>query len=238
MTVRDLINGSLRLIGVLAEGESPTAQAQSDAFSALNNLIDSLSTESLMIWSKIAETFTLNVGQQTYQMGTGASDFNTTRPQLIENALIIPYATSPQFQLPMRILNKDEFASIMLKTTESAIPLFVYNDAQSPISNINVWPIPNSPAQIVFYSWKPIADFATVDEDISLPPGYERMLRFNLAIELAPEYGKEPSETVLGIAVQSKAKIKRMNSKPIYSTVDQGLPGRHFVWNWLTGDSR
>jgi hypothetical protein len=62
------------------------------------------------------------------------------------------------------------------------------------------------------------------------------MLRYNLAIELAPEYGKEPSETTLGIAIQSKAKIKRMNSKPLYLKTDSALQTRGHVFNWLTGE--
>lgn len=239
MTVNDLINGSLRLIGVLAEGENPTAQQQTDAFNALNDLIDSLSNESLMIWSKLAETFDLVAGQQTYQFGNSAPDWDSTtgRPVLIENALIIPPQTTPQPQLPMAILNKDEWAGIILKDIQSTIPLYLYNDDAYPYSNINLWPIPQCNTQIIVYSAKAIADFTGVTEDLSFPPGYDRMLRFNLAVELAPEYGKDPSQTVLGIAIQSKAYIKRQNIKPILSTMDPGLAGRKRVFNWLTGEA-
>lgn len=239
MTVNDLINGSLRLIGVLAEGENPSAQQQTDAFNALNDLVDSLSNESLLIWSKLSETFNLVAGQQTYQFGNGAPDWNssTGRPQLIENALIIPPQTTPQPQLPMRILNKDEWAGIILKNIQSTIPLFLYPDYANPYCNCNLWPEPQCNTTIIVYSWKPLADFTSLTEEIELPPGYDRMLRFNLAVELAPEYGKEASQTVLGIAIQSKSKIKRMNSKPLYMQMDTGLAGRKRVFNWLTGEA-
>ena len=40
-TAGDQINGALRLLGVLAEGESPSAATSQDALAALNQMIDS-----------------------------------------------------------------------------------------------------------------------------------------------------------------------------------------------------
>jgi len=44
-TANDQINGALRVLGVLAEGETPSAATSQDALMALNQMIDSWNTE-------------------------------------------------------------------------------------------------------------------------------------------------------------------------------------------------
>lgn len=236
MTAQDLIKSSLRLIGALASGESMSANEATDSLNTLNDLIDSWSTQNLLIPNKVREVFPLVVSQQAYQMGVGAPDFNTARPMRIENALIQLTANSPVLEIPMKILTKDQFAGIILKGILSTYPLYMYAEGTFPLETINVWPIPNQGNNLVFYSWKPLANLSTFTTDVSLPPGYQRALRYALAIELAPEYGKQVPEVVAAIADESKANIKRMNWRPGYLRVDEALNAKPAVWNWMTGE--
>ena len=50
-TAGDQINAALRLIGQLAEGETPSAATSQDALVALNQMLDSWSTERLAVYS-------------------------------------------------------------------------------------------------------------------------------------------------------------------------------------------
>ncbi len=50
-TANEQINGALRLLGVLAEGETPSAETSQDALAALNQMIDSWNTERLSVFS-------------------------------------------------------------------------------------------------------------------------------------------------------------------------------------------
>src|SRR6266566_4049083 len=122
MTVRDLIFSSLRLIGVLSEGEAPSAQQQTDAFDALNIMLDSYSTNNLMIPAIVVETFTCVAGQQTYSMGPGGN-FNTSRPTRIVNAETVVLGATPRQTLPLKVINIDQFSSIFVKSVQSTIPL-------------------------------------------------------------------------------------------------------------------
>jgi hypothetical protein len=238
VTGLDLIESALRRIGVLASGESLGATESSDALVSLNDLIDSWSTESLLIPNKIREVFPLVVGQGTYQMGSGAPDFNSSRPQKIENALLqFPDATNV-LELPIQIVNQDEYAAILIKQLQSTIPLYLYSDGAFPNTNLNVWPVPSTSYNLVLYSWKPLAEVATLTTEISLPPGYSRALKYNLAIDLAPEYGKSVSPEVAAIATSSLATIKRMNTKPLYLKCDAGTLGKPGVWDYRIGDYR
>jgi hypothetical protein len=48
--------------------------------------------------------------------------------------------------------------------------------------------------------------------DLAFPPGYLRAFRYNLACELAPEFGVEPTGQVMRIAMTSKRNLKRVNN--------------------------
>ena len=50
-TAGDLINGSLRLLGVLAEGETPSSETSQDALLAMNQMVQSWNTERLAVFS-------------------------------------------------------------------------------------------------------------------------------------------------------------------------------------------
>lgn len=235
MTGQDLLTSSLRILGVLASGESPSANEANDGLVSLNSLIDSWSNESLLITSRVREVFPLVPSQQTYTMGVGGN-FNTSRPQAIENALIQLTSNNPVIEIPMGILNKDQYAGVTLKTLLSTYPLYIYCDENYPLANISVYPVPQTNNNLVLYSWKPLTNVASLTTALSLPPGYERALRYNLAIDLAAEYGRQVPEVAAAIATEAKAAIKRMNIGPQYLQVDDALMAKPSVWNWMTGE--
>lgn len=233
--VRDLISSSLRLLGAIATGESLSAAEQADALAAFNRMIDSWSNEELLIFADVAETFNLVPGQQTYTIGP-TGNFNTVRPQRIEKARLQTVTSGLPVDLPLTIVTLDEWARIIIKTQSSSLPLRLYIEENYPLMSLNLWPIPSVANKIALWSWKPLTKFASVDDDVSFPPGYERMIVYNGALELAPEYSREPSATVLSTAIESKANIKRMNTKPSYLSTDSALKSRNRKFNILRGE--
>ena len=53
---------------------------------------------------------------------------------------------------------------------------------------------------------------ALLATELTFPPGYLRAFRYNLACEMAPEFGVEPSPQVQRIAMTSKRNLKRINN--------------------------
>lgn len=230
-----LITGALRLIGVIAEGETPSANTIGDALSALNDMLDSWSNESLIAFPVLREAFALSAAglHQTYSWGAGGT-LNSACPMRIKNALIQLTGSSPAIELPLEILNQDQYAHVVLKTLQSNFPLYCYIDDAYPSRSVNVWPVPtDSTNSLVFYSVKPLT-LAALNTALSVPPGYLRAMRFNLAVELAPEFGKTVPEAVLGIAMESKALIERNNTRPIYLGMDSALKAMPGTYNWRT----
>lgn len=235
MTASDLINGSFRLLGILAEGETPSDAQSSDALSALNDMIDSWSNENLMIINSVREVFPLTAGKQTYTIGT-SGDFNTTRPMEIQDCMVQLTGTTPNVELPVQILNQDEYDAIIIKGTTSSIARKIYYDNAFPLGTIWVWPVPqDGTTNLVLVSTKPLTTLASLTTTIGLAPGFNRALRYNLAVELAPEYGVEPSDVVVTIATRSKASIKSRNMKTQVMGLDPALVPKLAGFNWKTG---
>lgn len=237
MTALDVITAAMKKVGILAAGEVPSASEATDGLLALVNMLDSMSNERLVIYSTVREVFALVANQATYTWGIGGN-FNSARPQLITRGYIQAAGTNPVAELLMEQYIEQQYADIIVKTVNSTIPTIYYNDDNNPLANISFWPVPIVVCNAVFYSWKPLSTFATLNTVISLPPGYLRMLVYNLAIEIAPDYGKVASDQVVAIALQSMKNIKRMNANPIYLSVDPALSRvEKGSFNWITGDT-
>ena len=209
-TAQDIIDRALRLCGVIASGESPTATESADALEALNAMIDSWRNEKLMVYALTDSTLTLVAADSSYTIGS-AGDLNTTRPVKVESC----FCRVSNIDYPVKVVDKAEWDAIPDKTTTSDVPQKVFYNATMATGTLQVWPVPTAAHVLHLTLWEPIATLAAVGTSISLPPGYERALAYNLAIDIAPEYEREPKASVIHIAKDSKAQIKRINSKQI-----------------------
>jgi hypothetical protein len=63
-----------------------------------------------------------------------------------------------------------------------------------------------------FISVQELTQPATLATILYFPPGYLRAFTYNLAMELSPEFGIEPSQQVKRIAMTSKRDLKRINN--------------------------
>lgn len=216
MTVRDLIKSSLRIIGAIASGETPSADESADALTTLNGILGSWSNQSLLVPSKAREVFSLVAGTQSYTIGPSGT-FNTTRPIKILSAAIIP--AGQNYENTVDVYTQQQWAQIVSKDV-SGNPTAIYPEGTYPLETLNVYPKPSAADQLVIYSMKPLTAFASLNDEITLPAGYDRALKYNLAVELAAEYGKQLTGEVLGIASNSKSEIEALNSEPVYLTSD------------------
>lgn len=224
----------MRLIGAIATGETASADEQADALSVLNQMLDSWSNENLIINAKIKEEFPLVGGQQIYTMGP-SGNFNTTRPLRIDMAYI-KQSGSTTFELPVEIVTVEQWADIGVKNTQSSIPTKLYPEMTSTLVNLNLWPVPSAATTLVLYSIKTLTSFANATDSVTLPPGYEKALRYGLAVELAPEFGKSLDPVLVEQMNEAKANIKRINSKPQFMDCDSAILSRANRFNWLTGE--
>jgi hypothetical protein len=221
ITTQDVINGALRRLGVLAEGEIPTFDMSNDGLIALNDLVDQWAAEKLMIYSIVNTTGSLTPSKQTYTVGTGG-DINIARPVYIEHVNYINTSFSPTQEYPrMSPLTDDAWSKIPVKSLTAPFPTCWWYQPLFPLANLSFWPIPTSTTlQYSVYASTAVTQFAALTTAFSLPPGYLRMMRSNLALELAPDFGVTPSPALINAAQDSMSTVRRANTKMMDMSVD------------------
>lgn len=222
--VQDIISSSLRKIGVLAAGESPDYQDSADALECLNDLIDQWAAENLQIYAIVPTLWTITSGTQIYAVGPGQV-VNRARPVFVTHINFRDTVPTPDIELPLEILTEDAWALIPQKAMTSVYPQSVYYAPVYPYGLIHLWPVPTGTTlQGVLYAPLAITEFASLTTAFDLPPAYRRMIRNNLALELAPEYGRQPDGALIQAAMESKATVKRANNRPMDLSFDHRLP--------------
>jgi hypothetical protein len=212
----DLVKKSMRLIGTLGQGETPTATESTDGLNALNAMLDSWSIERLMVYQILQETFTWTSGQSSRTIGSGGN-FSTTRPTKLENG----FTKISGIDYPYTVVDKDVYDSIIDKTTQSQFPEIISYQQASPLGTIYGWPVPSSSIAIYLNSWKQLQQFSALTTDLALPAGYQRAIEYNLAIELHGEYPEiQIPDSVVMIAKSSKAAIKSLNRPSMVAQLD------------------
>lgn len=209
-TAGDQINAALRLIGVLAEGETPSAEMSQDALSALNQMLDSWSTERLSVFNTIDQTFTWPASTATRTLGP-TGDFVGVRPVLLDDATYFRDA-STNVSYGIKFLNQQQYDAIAVKTVTATYPQVMWTNMSFPNITMTVYPVPLRDLEFHFVSVEVLSQPATLATSLTFPPGYLRAFKYNLACELAPEFGVEPSATVQRIAMTSKRNLKRIDN--------------------------
>jgi len=228
ITVVDIITAALRLLQVKSPDVDLSAEEINDGFQALNMMVDGWSNESLMLHHISKETFATVDNQQSYTLGYGAV-WNTDRPINVEAMTVSISGTD----WPVQQLAYDDYASIRLKSLHSNFARFFYVDEGVQFSTVYIYPVPaNPPPPVTLYMRKALAQFINPTEEIILPRGYLRALKYNLACELAPEYQTNAGEAVIKAAMTSKADLKRNNHRMITLQTDvTALTSRHPRYN-------
>lgn len=209
-TAADQINGALRLIGVLAEAEAPSAAMAQDALTALNQMIDSWNTERLAVFSTIDQVFNWPPSTRIRTLGP-TGDFVGQRPVQLDDATYFRDA-STNVSYGIKMINQEQYNNIAVKTVTSTYPQVLWYNATYPDIEIYIYPVPSRVLEFHFVSVEKLTEPANLSTVLAFPPGYLRAFRYNLACELAPEYGVEPSPQVRRIAMYSKRDLKRINN--------------------------
>jgi hypothetical protein len=209
-TAGDQINGALRLIGQLAEGETPSAATSADALTAMNQMLDSWSSERLSVFSTQDQTFTWTQGLRSQTLGP-TGDFVGNRPVLLDDAT---YFRDPSNNISfgIKIINQQQYDGIAVKTVTSTYPQVLWINMDMPNVSMYIYPVPTKALEWHFISVTELTEPATLATTLVVPPGYLRAFRFNLAAEIAAEFGVEPPPQVQRIAMSSKRNIKRINN--------------------------
>ena len=208
-TAGDQINRALRLLGILAEGETPSAATSQDALTAMNQMIDSWNTERLSVFCTQDQVFNWPVGQIKQTLGP-SGDFVGNHPIQLDDGTYFRAPSGVSYGI--KIINQDQYNGIAVKTSTSTFPQVIFINNTFPNVEMYIYPRPTQLLEWHFISVQELTQPATLATELFFPPGYMRAFAYNLAMEIAPEFGVEPSPQVQRIAMTSKRNLKRINN--------------------------
>jgi len=233
-TAGDQINAALRLIGQLAESEVPSAATSQDALAALNQMLDSWNTERLSIFTTQEQVFSWLPGFISRTLGP-SGDFVGNRPILMDDAT---YFVDPAngISFGIMLINQQQYDGIAVKTVTSTYPQVMWINTNYPDIDMHIYPVPTKVLEWHFISVDPLDTATSLSTTLAFPPGYLRCFKYNLACEIAAEFGVEPPPTVQRIAMTSKRNLKRINNPDDIMSIPYSIVGTRQRFNIFAGN--
>jgi hypothetical protein len=232
-TAGDQINRALRLLGILAEGETPSAATSQDALVALQQMVDSWNTERLSVFCTQDQIFTWPSGEIKRTLGP-SGDFVGNRPIQLDDGTY--YKAPSGVSYGINFINQDQYNGIAVKTSTSTFPQVIFVSNTFPDVEMYVYPRPTQVLEWHFISAQEMTQPALLTTELHFPPGYMRAFAYNLAMEIAPEFGVEPSPQVQRIAMTSKRNLKRINNPNDVMSLPYGVVANKQRFNIYAGN--
>lgn len=221
VTVLDLITETLAIYGEYSPGEPLDAAAVQSCLFTLNGALDGLGDERLSIYSTSVLNYNAIAGKQSYTFGPAPADWVTTAaaPSYISRAGV----NVGGVEIPVSVVNGDEWAGLGLKTLQSSIPSALWPQ-YGPVNHVlNLWPIPSAVMQFSLYVAQQIPRFAAQTDTVVLPAGYQEFLVYDLAIKTASKFGAPLPEWIPGAWREARTRIKERNYRALESRLDPAL---------------
>lgn len=238
-SAQQLILSALRKVGALRSGQNLTAAELADSLQVLQDMVDAWSAERNMIYTvpfttvdQNGVTLTLKANQQTYKLGNinGNEDFLLPRPPKLELVSVVYSASqSTPVEIGMDMYTEKQWQGIPNKSTPSLLPRVCYQEVTADGTDyiLRFWPVPTQANPVVLYPWAALNQFPNLQAKFFFPPAYPRAISFNLAVDLALEFGTDLTKFPLVIkeAGKSKAVVQAINLPLQEVYCDEGILG-------------
>lgn len=247
VTGADIGYVSYRIAGILLEaGRGYSGSEGSDALRVLNSMLDEFQSERLMVYAYLRSIFEIIPGQEEYSVGTTTvdsvpPDWFLPRPEELTLAGYIFSNVTPNVENPMRILSYQEWAALSPKDLENPVQYMLYYEPTVPNGIVHLWPVPTDQSVTVsLYTWQNVKQIASLETAMELPPAYQSLLEYGLAIRLSgmfPRRAKlDPSAHEMFFRARMKvfgANVPQLKMQT--EAAAGGVRGSHGRWNILSG---
>lgn len=205
MNADEFIAAALRKIRVAKRGFSVSAEDSENGLEALNAMLGNWSAQELMVPAVTRETLALTAGTNPHTIGAGGT-LNTAQPTDIIAATI----RDSDIDFPVRPYSVERYQWEDDKLATGR-PENLYFSRGASLGSIFFDLVPDANYVFILDSMKPLSRITDKTAEYSIGEEYEEAIIYNLAMRLAPEYGKEPSQAVVMIAENALRTIKTNN---------------------------
>jgi len=226
MLISKTINSALRKIGVLTAQDEASPSDSQLGLDTLNRIIDSYNTENLIVTylQDVLIAQPTNGWTSTITIGTG-QQIDTSAPVQIEGL----YWREGGTDYKSEIMSPSQWQMILTKGNIKIPTRHYIQRADENYIKINFDSIPQAGLTLHLLAKMPYTGVNGVGkeylptDDINWTTGFEKMLMYRLAVELAPDFEVQVSQIVTSLAMDSEMKLKAYNYQPMTLESDVSL---------------
>ena len=202
VTSSQVIDSALRVLGVIRSGDTSNNDTvmEADCLQALNYMMKHWQNEGIQLWKRKQATLNLTAGTVSY-------DITTPTTNIVPLRIISAYRRMSNVDVVMKGLSRDEYDSLSNKSSVG-IPTQYFYDYLANSGRIYLWPVAdsstNTNTNVIFTYHAPFTDEDVVSDNLDLPQSGLEAAKWNLAIRLAPEFGKTVTPFLMQMAAQTK----------------------------------
>lgn len=176
----------------------PQADELADGLEALRFMLRSWSAHNIRVYFTTTEAVTLT-GATSYSWGSGGT-IATARPSSIRGA----YTASNLVE----VVDEAKYRRLVVAAQGGPVQ-WVWYQPQYPLGYI--FPYPLTSDTLYVHTLKELTDPTTLASTVAFPTEYDDAIKWNLAVRMAPEYGKEASQTIASLAASTLHALETLN---------------------------
>lgn len=214
------------LDGTLTPGEA------NDGLDVYNSMLDSWSNETLLCIANKEQSVPLTPGNQMYTIGAGGV-VNAVRPLSVRTGYgAARVLDANNISYDVEVVEQEVWNQIGNLAVTGQIPTTMFYDPQYPLGIINVFPVPLLNYTLIFDARLQLNRFASLNDTLSLPPGYELLIVVGGAVYISNLLGipippvAPGAKSLIEQYNEARSVVKRTNSKPIVAQLDSSVVSR------------
>lgn len=202
----DIVIDALFACGAYGQGDNLSNADAQLCLRRLNRMLDS--------WSNL-RTLCYQVGYQTFNTVAGQQQYSSAllsggRPVSVDSM----FARLSNVDYPISLIDNQTWGDIAYKPVQS-VPSMCWLDTGFPDTTFNFYPIPNAVYTMYVACVDKLSTPITLTTVIALPPGYEKAMVDNLAVDIAPSFGRQVSPQMAQDALASRKLVETTNYSPL-----------------------
>lgn len=146
---------------------------------------------------------------------TICGDFKAERPLRVSSSFTrIPTQTNG-LDYPIEVVSQERYIEIGYKGITAPWPIVMWYNPTYPLGVLHFYQCPSMSGELHLFGDIILRRFVTLTERVSMPQGYVRWIKWELARELAPEYGVTWSTTMQRNLMEARAAVRALNQIPV-----------------------
>lgn len=226
----DIITYALRKLGVIDIGVTPDPVIITNSALALNMMIKSWIAKGVKLWTISELTVPLVNAKNLYTMGVVGTDVITNKPMRLLQAWLRNVAVTPSNDIPLQLLAKHDY-NILGSKLSTGIPNSVFLDVLRDTASLYTYPTPDITAatnmQLHLVVQRPLLDVALATDNVDFPTEWLTAIGWNLAAELATDFGVD-AERLQYIEAKATKALMEMEDWDIEQTSVYFVPDSRY----------